>query len=136
LSFSIVYLMEFSENDPMLKRNNILIVEDDEAVRLMMQDVLELNGYAVFTASDGGEGIKILRELLPNSCMVLLDLMMPRTNGWQFLDVQRNDPEMSAVPVVVCSAYRESAKSIYPAAFIEKPIQLDVLLGTVQRFCV
>jgi len=114
---------------------NVLIIEDDAPIRQMMKDVLELNGYKIFLASDGSEGIKILKEILPEPCVVLLDLMMPGTNGWQFLDVQRNDPLYSTVPVIVCSAYKESAKSINPAGFVEKPIQLNSLLDVVKSFC-
>ncbi len=114
---------------------NVLVIEDEESIRQMIQDVLELHGYNVFTASNGAEGISLLSEIVPEPCVVLLDLMMPGTNGWQFLDVQRNTPAFSKIPVVVCSAYKESAKSIHPSAFVEKPIQLKSLLGTVRKFC-
>lgn len=101
----------------------------------MMKDILELQGYKVFLAGDGAEGIKVLRELHPAPCIVLLDLMMPGTNGWQFLDVQRNDPALKHVPVLVCSAYAESAKAVKPHAYIPKPVQLENLIGTVKKFC-
>lgn len=114
---------------------NILIVEDDHAIRQMMKDVLELNGYKIHTASDGSEGIQVLQKILPQPCLVLLDLMMPGTNGWQFLDVQRSDPSFASIPVVVCSAYKESAKAVAPSAIVEKPIQLEALLGAVKAFC-
>lgn len=114
---------------------NVLIVEDEVSIRQMMQDVLELHGYKVFTASNGEDGIKKLMEISPEPCVVLLDLMMPGTNGWQFLDVQRSNPKFSNIPVVVCSAYKESAKSVHPNGFVEKPIQLNSLLGAVREFC-
>jgi CheY-like chemotaxis protein len=114
---------------------NILIVEDELPIRQMMQDVLELHGYSVYTASNGAEGLSKLEVIVPEPCLVLLDLMMPGTNGWQFLDVQRTDPKFSDIPVVICSAYKESAKSIHPNGFIQKPIQLSSLLGTVRKFC-
>jgi CheY-like chemotaxis protein len=113
----------------------ILLVEDDHAIRQMIKDVLEIQGYTVFTAANGAEGIQQLRELAAEPCVVLLDLMMPGTNGWQFLDFQRNNPQFQKIPVVVCSAYRESAKTVHPDAFIEKPVQLPALLGTVRQFC-
>ena len=118
-----------------MKCNKVLIVEDDQAIRQTIQDVLELNGYEVFTAVNGADGIRQLKNISPDSCVVLLDLMMPGTNGWQFLDVQRNDPVLCKVPVVICSAYKESAKAVHPDAFIEKPIQLNSLLGTVKELC-
>jgi CheY-like chemotaxis protein len=114
---------------------NILIVEDEPSIRQMMKDVLEIEGYHVFSAADGSEGLEKLRALSPQPCLVLLDLMMPGTNGWKFLDVQRADPILANIPVVICSAYVESAKSIRPRAIIEKPVQLNVLLDTVNEFC-
>lgn len=117
-----------------MKCRNILVVEDDHSIRLMIKDVLEMNGYRIFTANDGNDGIKKLQSILPEPCIVLLDLMMPGTNGWQFLDIQRNDPQLSAVPIIVCSAYKESALAVNPADFIAKPIQLDTLLEVVKKF--
>jgi CheY-like chemotaxis protein len=67
--------------------------------------------------------------------MILLDLMMPGTNGWQFLDRQRSDPDFRKVPVIICSAYKESAKSVHAAAIVEKPVNLGALLDAVHAFC-
>lgn len=114
---------------------NILIVEDEPAIREMMKDVLEINGYNIFTAANGKEGIEALKEISHMPCVVLLDLMMPGTNGWQFLDFQRNSPSLASIPVVICSAYKESAKAVKPAGIVEKPIRLEALLGAVQSFC-
>jgi len=114
---------------------NILIVEDDSAVSTMMKDVLELHGYNVITAADGAEGIQRLEEIVPEPCVIILDLMMPHTNGWEFLDMQRSHAKLSGVPVVICSAYSESAKSIRPHAFVPKPVEYKALLGAVQAFC-
>lgn len=113
----------------------ILIVEDDRAIRQMMKDVLEVEGYEVLVAGDGSEGLEQLRTASKQPCVVLLDLMMPGTNGWTFLDHQRSDPKLSGIPVIICSAYAESAKSVKPHALIEKPVRLEVLLDTVHGFC-
>lgn len=114
---------------------NILIVEDDQSIREMMKDVLEIEGYTIFTATNGKEGIETLQKIKPSPCVVLLDMMMPIMNGWQFLDFQRSSPEYATIPVIVCSAYNESAKSVRPAAILSKPLQLKSLLGAVQSFC-
>ena len=114
---------------------NILVVEDDRAIRQMFKDVLEVEGYNVVTAGDGSEGIEQLKALSDQPCVILLDLMMPGTNGWKFLDFQRADPAISGIPVIVCSAYNESAKSVKPDAVLEKPVKLEALLGAVQSFC-
>lgn len=115
---------------------NILVIEDDAAIRQTMKDILEIQGYHVFLAANGKEGTDQLRAIAPNPCAILLDLMMPEMNGWQFLDFQRNDPKLRGIPVIICSAYEESAKSVKPQAFVSKPVQLDQLLGAVKAFCV
>jgi CheY-like chemotaxis protein len=118
-----------------MSHKNILVIEDDSAIRQSLKDVLELNGYTVSTAVDGDDGEKKLKALAVPPCMILLDLMMPSRNGWQFLDFQRNDSALKHIPVVVCSAYEESAKAIRPAAIVPKPVQLEKLLGAVKAFC-
>lgn len=117
---------------------NILIIEDETSISQMMKDILSIEGYTVQTAEDGLEGLKKLQEMNTESepCVVLLDLMMPRANGWWFLDNQRNDPALSKIPVVICSAYEESAKSVRPSGYVPKPVQLDNLLSAVKQFCV
>lgn len=114
---------------------NILIVEDDSAIRQTVKDILEIQGYTVEAAANGKEGLQQLEVLSPPPSLILLDLMMPTMSGWQFLDVQRNDKRFQRIPVVICSAYEESAKSVHPAGVVTKPIQLDKLLGAVRAFC-
>lgn len=113
----------------------ILLIEDDAAIRKTMKEVLEIEGYIVITAIDGNDGAQQLKALQPAPCAILLDLMMPTMNGWQFLDIQRNDPNLKDIPVIICTAYEESAKAIRPAAFVPKPVQLEKLLGAVKAFC-
>ena len=114
---------------------NVLVIDDDSAIRQTIQDVLEIHGYNVVTATDGLDGIKKLTTMKFTPCLILLDLMMPGMNGWGFLDYQRNDPNFSRVPVVVCSAYEASAKSIGTSPVLVKPVQLDSLVGAVKAFC-
>jgi CheY-like chemotaxis protein len=86
---------------------NILIVEDDLSIRQSMRDVLEISGYTVYTAANGAEGLEMLELLAGASCVILIDMTMPKMNGWQFLDVQRTDPRYKNIPVVICAAYEE-----------------------------
>lgn len=108
----------------------ILVVEDDSAVRQMMRDVLEMEGYEVVTAKEGGEGIEQLKTF-PLPEVILLDLMMPGVNGWKFLDYLKENPSLAKIPVVVCSACNETAKTIKPSAIVEKPVKLNILLDTI-----
>lgn len=114
---------------------NVLVIDDDPAIRQTIQDVLEIYGYEVNTASDGLEGIEKLSEMKDIPCVILLDLMMPGMNGWGFLDFQRSNPSYAGVPVIICSAYAESAKSVRAHDILVKPVQLESLVGAVKAFC-
>lgn len=114
---------------------NILIIEDEIAVRESIRDVLEIRGFNVVLAQDGVEAIQYLTSAEDLPCMIILDLMMPKMNGWQFLDYQRAHPKFSDIPVVLCSAYKESAVSIKSQAMLTKPVQRQALLQTVETFC-
>jgi CheY-like chemotaxis protein len=73
-----------------------------------------------------------------DSCLILLDLMMPVMNGWEFLTGQRQDPELASIPVVVISAIgnaREKAASLEAADYLDKPLDYDELLEAVNRHC-
>lgn len=115
---------------------NVLVIDDDPAIRQTMKDVLEIHGYKVHTAKDGMEGIKSLTSMASLPCLILLDLMMPGMNGWGFLDFQRTNPEFASVPVVICSAYENSAKSVSAGSpILIKPVQLKTLINAVKAFC-
>lgn len=114
---------------------NILVIDDDLAIRQTIKDVLEIHGYQVFTAADGKAGMEQLISMETLPCLILLDLMMPGMNGWGFLDLQRTNPTYASVPVVICSAYEASAKSIGTKPVLIKPVKLDSLVGAVKAFC-
>ena len=114
---------------------NILVIDDDPAICQSLKDVLEINGYHVTTARDGQEGVELLKKGQVMPCLILLDLMMPGMNGWGFLDFQRNDPRFATVPVIVCSAYENSARSISKNPILTKPVKLSSLMGAVKAFC-
>jgi CheY-like chemotaxis protein len=114
---------------------NILVIDDDQAIRETIQDVLEIHGYNVITARDGKEGIKKLSSMNVAPCLILLDLMMPGMNGWGFLDYQKNNSSFSQIPVVICSAYEGSARSIGTYPVLIKPLKLDSLVGAIKVFC-
>lgn len=114
---------------------SVLIIEDDEDLRQSMRDVLEIQGYQAYCVSDGKEAIDRLNALEVLPCVILLDMMMPGMNGWQFLDYQRNTSKYSSIPVIVCSALSATAKTLKPAAIVPKPVELKKLLQTVQSFC-
>lgn len=113
----------------------ILIIDDDEAVRQSMKDVLEIKGYEVYTAADGKLAAELLGDLPANPCVILLDMMMPGMNGWEFLDFQRSAPKFSGIPVIVCSAFAATAKTVNADAIVPKPVELKTLVRAVESFC-
>jgi CheY-like chemotaxis protein len=115
----------------------ILIVEDDVAVREALATFLEVEGYEVLEAGDGEEALRHLRAPSPVG-LILLDLMMPVMNGWQFREQQLKDPAIAAIPVLVVTADDGAAKKaadVGAVGFMRKPIEFDELLEHVARFC-
>ena len=108
----------------------IVLVEDDEGIRETMAALLEDEGFVVAQAANGQEGLAQLRAAA-DPCLVLLDLWMPVMNGWQMLEQLRADETLRGVPVVVISAAGELPPPVGAAAFLKKPIRLEVLLETV-----
>jgi chemosensory pili system protein ChpA (sensor histidine kinase/response regulator) len=113
----------------------ILIVEDDADIGELMQLLLEREGYSVRVASDGLEALQQLRtELEPN--LILLDLMMPRMDGEQFLRRMRADHHADT-PVVILSGHvsaEAKARELHAACCLMKPVESNELLQTAKRF--
>src|SRR5262249_42348995 len=86
----------------MASPRRILLIEDDADLREALSDALEISGHTVVSAVDGDDGLRQMREHKVD--VVVLDLMMPKLDGWQFRVAQRNDPNLAETPVVVMSA--------------------------------
>ncbi len=96
----------------------LLLVDDDERVREALVALLEAQGYPVVGAANGREALDVLRVRGLRPGLILLDLMMPVMDGWQFRAAQLADAELATVPVVVFSAHpraRETAVSLRAA---------------------
>ena len=113
----------------------MLIVEDDADLREMMAQLLTLEGYETATVANGREALEYLHSAIaPN--VILLDLMMPIMDGWEFHRRLEADPEIPPVPVIVLSALDQArAKNIHAAAFLKKPLDFDRLLDLVRTYC-
>src|SRR5262245_10967205 len=82
---------------------SVLIIEDDVSIRATMREALELLGYEAQVAQNGREALEILsKDYRP--CLILLDLMMPVMDGWEFRRAQEQDPRLKDIPVIVVSA--------------------------------
>jgi CheY-like chemotaxis protein len=84
-----------------LSRPHILIVDDDSEIRAALADVLKDEGFDVLEVPDSAQALQWLRSHPDERCLVLLDLMMPVMNGWNFLDVRQNDPSLRHFQVIV-----------------------------------
>jgi len=112
---------------------SVLVVDDEIDIREAVSEILAEEGYEVYGAGDGAEALRKARIFHPG--LVLLDLMMPGMNGWEFRAAQSTDPELSQIPVVVLSALGRVA-GLEAAGFIQKPFDLDELLSTVRKHTV
>ena len=113
----------------------VFIVEDDVDTREMLGSFLELEGYHVETAANGKLALERLGSGV-GACVILLDLMMPVMDGWQFRQAQVRDTTLADIPVIVVSAAgRERIEKIHADAYLSKPVDLDELLGCVTQFC-
>lgn len=114
----------------------ILVVEDDESIRSSLQSLLEMEGYSVQSASNGAEALKIL-ENSGKPDLILLDLMMPVMDGFEFREKMDRLPEMARVPVVVMSAdgnISTKKARVKAVDYLKKPVDINVLLERVERF--
>jgi CheY-like chemotaxis protein len=114
---------------------SVLVVEDNDDVREMMAVTLELEGHHVATAVNGRDALDKLHHG-ERPCVILLDLMMPVMNGWEFRRALELDPVLRDVPVVVVSAATgEMAHRARAAAHLPKPLDMDQLLEIVGTLC-
>jgi CheY-like chemotaxis protein len=113
--------------------HTVLLVEDEDELRESMRDLLEEGGYVVVAARDGQEALDAIARI-EHVCIVLLDLLMPRMDGWEFFEKMQARPELTSVPVVVHS----SAPSRAPAGValvLKKPVEPERLLSVVREYC-
>jgi DNA-binding response OmpR family regulator len=114
----------------------VLIVEDDEDLREMMAQLLTLEGFDAATVANGREALDYLRHNSTVPDVILLDLMMPVMDGWEFRRRQKADPALAPVPVIVLSALDQArAANLDATAFLKKPLDFDRLLTLVRTHC-
>jgi CheY-like chemotaxis protein len=108
----------------------VLVVEDDDDIADAVCTILEDAGHLTAHARDGLEGLERLRTLLPAPSLVLLDLMMPRMNGWEFYERMLRDPVFRSIPVILMTAIETNSNGL---PMLRKPLSIDVLLATVTQ---
>jgi signal transduction histidine kinase len=111
----------------------ILLVEDDAAIRSSLAGVFLDEGFEVLSAANGQEALEVLRTG-PPADIIILDLMLPVMDGWEFRAQQRADPAFAAIPVVAISADTSAkAAAIHADAYMRKPFRAQEVLRTVER---
>ena len=118
--------------------HTVLLVEDDDDMRGAYAAYLEGAGYTVVEAANGHEALEFLRGSAERVCLILLDLFMPRMNGWTFRAEQLRDPRIAAIPIVVVSAGSRTdrnAAALGARAHLQKPVDMDALVALVGAHC-
>ena len=113
----------------------VLVVEDDDDIREVMQDVLASEGFRVDVARDGFDALDKL-DVGVSPPVILLDMMMPNMDGETFLKIMRDKPGLANAPVIIVSgnaAARDKALKLHAAACLVKPFELEELLSLVRR---
>ena len=112
----------------------ILVVEDDDAVRRLIEQVLVFDGFKVLSASHGAEALRILNSVTP--ALVVLDLVLPWVNGLEVLATMRATPRLSAIPVVVVTGtpmMERDLRDTGPLKLLRKPVNVEALTPTIQE---
>jgi len=117
------------------KRCLVAIVEDDAEFRNMLRELLEEEHYRVIAVANGAEALATLRGgAMPN--VILLDVSMPVMDGFDFLRHRNDDPQLSAVPVVlVTNAKPHERPTAGVNDVVRKPIDIDEILFAIKRYC-
>jgi PAS domain S-box-containing protein len=115
-------------------RSTILIIDDDLDIREALEETLEDYGFAVATAANGVDALRVLGSMSSLPGLILLDLMMPVMDGYGFLDERRKDPALASVPVVVITAGHGFDRNRLGEStpIILKPIKLTQLMNTLR----
>jgi CheY-like chemotaxis protein len=115
----------------------VLIIEDNYEIRENITEILELEGYKVTVANDGGSGLQIAIKHLPG--IILCDIMMPILNGYEVLRLLKENPTTANIPFIFISASTEKKDiqfgiDLGAIAYIRKPFELEELLDAVARY--
>jgi two-component system, OmpR family, phosphate regulon response regulator PhoB len=123
----------------------VLVVDDEQDVRVFMKTLLETNGYKPVVAEDGKQGLEMVRAKKP--ALIILDVMMPKESGIFMYRELKKDPDLKEIPVIMVSALSkktffhsqqvlddyEGGQIVEPAAYIEKPPEAEELLEVIRK---
>jgi CheY-like chemotaxis protein len=119
-------------------RKTVLVVDDDDDARGLLTSVLESAAYDVLQAGDGAEALRLLESPGARCNIILLDLMMPVMNGWDFRRKQRQNAALAGIPVLLMSAGAHIAAAsgdLDAVGYMAKPVEVADLLAKVKQHC-
>jgi CheY-like chemotaxis protein len=123
---------------PLSPSRRVLLVEDDTPVLDALREALAEEGFEVTTATDGREALDVLRRG-PRPDAILLDLMMPVMDGWDFRQAQLRDPTLRDIPIVIVTATGFSRDTVHKqfgnVDLLAKPVPVLDLLAALDRLC-
>lgn len=117
-------------------QKKILVIDDEEDIQKILKIRLEQENFSVMVASDGDTGIKAAEQQVPD--LIILDIMMPRMDGYSFLKELRGLPKIKNTPVLMLSGKEEEkVRDLFAfqkiSGYIEKPFELDDLVDKVKE---
>lgn len=117
-----------------MKNCNILVVDDEERMRMLIKDFLEQKGYKIIQAKDGEEALDIFNQMKEDISLILLDVMMPKLDGWSVL---RQIRQTSQVPIIMLTARGEEQDELFGFElgvdeYIAKPFSPKILVARVE----
>ncbi len=121
----------------MVEERIIAVIEDQPDIVDLLELILKRKNFKVLRAYDGAEGLRIVRQHKPD--VILLDLMMPTLDGWEFHKALRSDPEIATIPVIYVTARASQEERLRAleeegaAAYIVKPFSPRELLETIEE---
>jgi two-component system chemotaxis response regulator CheY len=116
--------------------NKVLVVDDSETIRQQVSEALVAEGFDVVEASDGVLGLE--RAAQHELAMIILDVNMPRLNGFEVLERLKEDPKLSPVPVIILTTEAQrtlidKARKLGASAWLIKPVKMENLVSTVNK---
>jgi CheY-like chemotaxis protein len=113
----------------------VLVIEDDPELREMMAELLRIEGFDPVLASNGLDALTQLR-IGPRPHVIVLDLMMPVMDGWQFRQQQQSDPILRGIPVIVATAAPLAAtRDLHADLVLQKPLNFEATISAIRRYC-
>jgi CheY-like chemotaxis protein len=109
----------------------VVVVDDDESIREAMLDLLALEGYTVLSARDGAEALQVLAAA-PRPCVAVVDLVMPKVDGWRLVETIASEAGLRGIGVVCCTAGRSDAPPGC-SSLLRKPFAPESLVVAVEQ---